>query len=118
MQFLLELFTFLGVLIFYAQCDTRKFDLISSHFSPIQQANSDSYNWPRNWLTAEKTTVSVATLLDKPYTMLRDGYTTLTGNERYEGFLVDLIDEIARKIGKSENDDFRAVRIIWQLCNY
>lgn len=54
----------------------------------------------------------MVTLLEAPYTMLRDGYETLAGNEKYEGYLVDLIDVIAKKLGKSINDDLHEDHII------
>ena len=34
-----------------------------------------------------------------PYTMLRETTKPMTGNDRYEGFCVDLIDEIAKTLG-------------------
>ncbi|XP_037032418.1 glutamate receptor ionotropic, kainate 1-like [Bradysia coprophila] len=69
MLFPLKAFILFGVLIVYAQCDTH-----------------------------EETTISVATLLAEPFVMLRDD-TTLTGNERFEGYIIDLLDLIGKKLG-------------------
>lgn len=69
MQLFIRLFILFGGIIFYAQCDTP-----------------------------EKPTLTVATIIDHPYTTLRESPTTLTGNERYEGYIVDLIDQIAKAL--------------------
>ena len=39
----------------------------------------------------------VTTTLGTPYTMLREDYQTknLTGNDRYEGYIVDLVEAVA-----------------------
>lgn len=42
----------------------------------------------------------VTTVIDSPYTMMRDGPQTLTGNDRFEGFIVDLVDIIAKNLRK------------------
>ncbi|KAJ6635350.1 Glutamate receptor ionotropic, kainate 1 [Pseudolycoriella hygida] len=42
----------------------------------------------------------VLTVLEKPYTSLREvPYTNLTGNDRYEGYIVDLLDSISNILG-------------------
>lgn len=42
----------------------------------------------------------MATLVDVPFTMLRDDpINTLSGNERFEGFIIDLIDVISKVLG-------------------
>lgn len=44
----------------------------------------------------------VTTILDIPYTMLRETpLSNLTGNDRYEGYIVDLLDEISRMLSNS-----------------
>ncbi len=63
----------LVALIFYVQCDT---------------------------ITDDIPTYTVTTIIDAPYTMLRESETTLTGNERFEGYMVDMIDQIAKELGK------------------
>lgn len=43
----------------------------------------------------------VTTVLDTPYTMLRDTpLSNLTGNDRYEGYAVDLVDAISKILSK------------------
>lgn len=80
----------LVALIFYAQCDT---------------------------LTDEKPTYTVTTIINAPYTMLRESETTLTGNERFEGYLVDLIDLIAKEMGKYKLLLMTHVDHMTTLCN-
>lgn len=44
----------------------------------------------------------VTTILDIPYTMLRETpLSNLTGNDRYEGYVVDLLDEISKMLSNS-----------------
>ncbi|KAJ8910751.1 hypothetical protein NQ315_017208 [Exocentrus adspersus] len=44
-------------------------------------------------------TFTVLISLSKPYAMLKENTAQLTGNDRYEGFCVDVIDELARILG-------------------
>ncbi|XP_063846656.1 glutamate receptor ionotropic, kainate 2-like isoform X3 [Scylla paramamosain] len=44
-------------------------------------------------------TLIVSTALTPPYTMLKKSSEQLTGNERFEGFCIDIIKEIARQHG-------------------
>ncbi|XP_076034612.1 glutamate receptor ionotropic, kainate 2-like isoform X3 [Oratosquilla oratoria] len=44
-------------------------------------------------------TLIISTILADPYTMLRETSERMTGNDRYEGFCVDLIHEIALVLG-------------------
>lgn len=44
-------------------------------------------------------TLVVTTALSDPYTMLKDSPGKLIGNERYEGYSVDLIDEVSKILG-------------------
>ncbi|XP_037035873.1 glutamate receptor ionotropic, kainate 1-like [Bradysia coprophila] len=74
MRFLFKVFPLFAVLILHAKCDT------------LQNA-----------------TVTVATLLESPYTMhakLSEGE-VLTGNARYEGYIIDLLDLLAKNLGFS-----------------
>lgn len=42
----------------------------------------------------------VTTNLEIPYTILRDDpQSNLTGNDRYEGYIVDLVDAISKTLG-------------------
>ncbi|KAJ3590174.1 hypothetical protein NHX12_008128, partial [Muraenolepis orangiensis] len=45
--------------------------------------------------TLFNTTVTITTILENPYVMLRPNHQELEGNERYEGFCVDLLKELA-----------------------
>lgn len=45
----------------------------------------------------------VTIVLDTPYVMLReDNQTNLTGNDRYEGYIVDLIDAVSKILSNNE----------------
>ncbi|XP_037035874.1 glutamate receptor ionotropic, kainate 3-like [Bradysia coprophila] len=71
MRFLFKVFPLFAVLILHAKCDTL-----------------------------QNTTITVATLLERPYTMLRED-ASLTGNARYEGYIIDLLDLLAKNLGFS-----------------
>ena len=47
--------------------------------------------------------MSIANYLfqNDPYIMLKESATELVGNDRYEGFCVDLLNEIAERLGFS-----------------
>lgn len=47
------------------------------------------------WLR-EPIRLVITTVLNEPYTMLRESADNLEGNDRYEGFAIELIDEIAQ----------------------
>ncbi|XP_053113161.1 glutamate receptor 2 isoform X2 [Hemicordylus capensis] len=47
----------------------------------------------------ENKTIIVTTILESPYVMMKKNYDTLDGNERYEGYCVDLAAEIAKHCG-------------------
>ncbi|CAB1316676.1 unnamed protein product, partial [Coregonus sp. 'balchen'] len=45
--------------------------------------------------TIFNTTLTITTILENPYVMLRPNHQALEGNERYEGFCVDMLQELA-----------------------
>ncbi|XP_061916200.1 glutamate receptor ionotropic, kainate 4 [Entelurus aequoreus] len=45
--------------------------------------------------TLFNTTLTITTILENPYVMLRPNHQDLEGNERYEGFCVDMLKELA-----------------------
>ncbi|XP_067364772.1 glutamate receptor ionotropic, kainate 4 isoform X2 [Channa argus] len=45
--------------------------------------------------TLFNTTLTVTTILENPYVMLRQNHQELEGNDRYEGFCVDMLKELA-----------------------
>lgn len=45
--------------------------------------------------------LTVITALAKPYTMLKEEAASLTGNDRYEGYAIDLIKELSLMLGFS-----------------
>uniref|UniRef100_A0A8D0GKB6 Glutamate receptor n=1 Tax=Sphenodon punctatus TaxID=8508 RepID=A0A8D0GKB6_SPHPU len=47
----------------------------------------------------ENKTVIVTTILESPYVMMKKNYELLDGNDRYEGYCVDLAAEIAKHCG-------------------
>ncbi|KAL0994606.1 hypothetical protein UPYG_G00124760 [Umbra pygmaea] len=46
--------------------------------------------------TVFNVTLTITTILEKPYVMLRPDHQALDGNERYEGFCVDMLRELAQ----------------------
>ncbi|KAG0715855.1 Glutamate receptor ionotropic, kainate 2 [Chionoecetes opilio] len=59
-------------------------------------------NFTRNWALGtdpQDENLQNRTLYTSPYTMLRQSSGTLTGNDRFEGFCIDIIKEIARQRG-------------------
>ncbi|XP_013880617.1 glutamate receptor ionotropic, kainate 4 [Austrofundulus limnaeus] len=45
--------------------------------------------------TLFNTTLTITTILENPYVMLRQNHQELEGNDRYEGFCVDMLKELA-----------------------
>lgn len=48
--------------------------------------------------TIQNRTLIVLISLTKPYGMQKESTITLSGNDRYEGFAIDIIDEISKKL--------------------
>ncbi|XP_072899723.1 glutamate receptor 4 isoform X9 [Hemitrygon akajei] len=55
--------------------------------------------FPNDTSGLENRTVYVTTILEGPYVMLKKNHDTLEGNDKYEGYCVDLASEIAKHIG-------------------
>ncbi|XP_035383555.1 glutamate receptor 3a isoform X4 [Electrophorus electricus] len=49
--------------------------------------------------SAENQTIVVTTIMEAPYVMYKRNYLQLEGNDRYEGYCVDLASEIAKHVG-------------------
>uniref|UniRef100_A0A671VWV5 Glutamate receptor n=1 Tax=Sparus aurata TaxID=8175 RepID=A0A671VWV5_SPAAU len=49
--------------------------------------------------SVENRTIVVTTIMEAPYVMYKRNYMQLDGNERYEGYCVDLASEIAKHVG-------------------
>ncbi|XP_069667137.1 glutamate receptor 3 isoform X4 [Haliaeetus albicilla] len=49
--------------------------------------------------SVENRTIVVTTILESPYVMYKKNHEQLEGNERYEGYCVDLASEIAKHVG-------------------
>lgn len=47
-------------------------------------------------ISMQNKTLIVTTVINAPYVMLRDSSTSKKGNERFEGFCVDLIDQLSQ----------------------
>ncbi|XP_078741285.1 glutamate receptor 2-like, partial [Lampetra fluviatilis] len=45
------------------------------------------------------TTLVITTIMDSPYLMMKPNHAVLRGNSRYEGYMVDLVEELSRSIG-------------------
>ncbi|XP_013790790.1 glutamate receptor ionotropic, kainate 1-like, partial [Limulus polyphemus] len=52
-----------------------------------------------NSLLLQNKSLIVTTVINPPYTMLKDSAQLLSGNDRYEGYCVDLIFELSRQLG-------------------
>ncbi|XP_075040476.1 glutamate receptor 3 isoform X2 [Mixophyes fleayi] len=59
---------------------------------PDQQPTNDTSS-------VENKTIVVTTILENPYVMKKKNYEQLDGNEKYEGYCVDLASEIAKHVG-------------------
>ncbi|XP_068107288.1 glutamate receptor 3 isoform X3 [Hyperolius riggenbachi] len=60
--------------------------------APDQQPINDS-------TSVENKTIVVTTILENPYVMKKKNYEQLDGNDKYEGYCVDLASEIAKHVG-------------------
>uniref|UniRef100_A0A4W5K880 Glutamate receptor n=1 Tax=Hucho hucho TaxID=62062 RepID=A0A4W5K880_9TELE len=49
--------------------------------------------------SVENRTIVVTTIMESPYVMYKRNYLSLEGNDRYEGYCVDLAAEIAKHVG-------------------
>ncbi|CAG5991815.1 unnamed protein product [Menidia menidia] len=49
--------------------------------------------------SVENRTIVVTTIMEAPYVMYKKNYVHLEGNDRYEGYCVDLASEIAKHVG-------------------
>ncbi|KAK9882220.1 hypothetical protein WA026_019734 [Henosepilachna vigintioctopunctata] len=72
---------------------------------PQEHINKDEDEDPTSLVNK---TLRVITALTEPYCFLKDSSDLLTGNDRYEGFAVDLIDEMAKLEKFSYNIILRA----------
>ncbi|XP_056296034.1 glutamate receptor 3-like [Pseudoliparis swirei] len=52
-----------------------------------------------NESSVENRTIVVTTIMEAPYVMYKKNYMHLDGNDRYEGYCVDLASEIAKHVG-------------------
>ncbi|XP_054890004.1 glutamate receptor 3b isoform X1 [Poeciliopsis prolifica] len=54
---------------------------------------------PQVNISEENRTIVVTTIMEAPYVMYKKNYLHLEGNDRYEGYCVDLASEIAKHVG-------------------
>lgn len=71
-------------------------DLNTFNLSRIERAKDDLR---RELESVRNKTFVVQIALSEPYNMLQDSAAKLTGNDRYEGFCIDLIKELALQLG-------------------
>lgn len=50
-------------------------------------------------IVMKNVSLTVTTTLSKPYTMLKESAISRAGNEQFEGFAVDLIEELSKLMG-------------------
>lgn len=50
-------------------------------------------------VTMQNISLVVTTILSEPYTMLKESAIERSGNEQFEGFAVDLIEELSKLMG-------------------
>ncbi|XP_069951466.1 glutamate receptor ionotropic, kainate 2-like [Cherax quadricarinatus] len=75
-------------------------------WEPINGANyTRSYSEVQRGIVAslQNKTLMVTSILAAPYNMLKETPVQITGNDRYEGFCVDLIQEISKVLGFKYN---------------
>ncbi|XP_063889783.1 glutamate receptor ionotropic, kainate 2-like isoform X1 [Scylla paramamosain] len=70
-----------------------------NHVGKWDPANGASYTGTHTEEKQQDKTLVITSVLSPPYVMLRKGSEQLTGNERYEGFCVDLIHKVSEIIG-------------------
>ncbi|XP_023246436.1 glutamate receptor ionotropic, kainate 3-like [Copidosoma floridanum] len=65
----------------------------------IEWILSESVNIESDMLSLKNTTFRVLIALTKPYGMLKETVSKMSGNDQYEGFAVDIIYEISKMLG-------------------
>uniref|UniRef100_UPI00358E4D65 glutamate receptor 4-like n=1 Tax=Myxine glutinosa TaxID=7769 RepID=UPI00358E4D65 len=68
--------------------DAEKLHLIS------EKTTSDNDSLP-----LDNRTINITTILEPPYVMLKKNFEMFTGNDRFEGYCVDLAQQIAQHVG-------------------
>ncbi len=64
--------------------------------------SENSLNISRTWiehyatLTLQNKTLIITTVLNDPYTMIKESSFKRAGNDRFEGYAIDLIEELAK----------------------
>ena len=59
-----------------------------------------SDEWRDNYaLSLANQTLTVTTIINAPYCMWRESSKSRVGNDRFEGYIVDLIDELSKMLG-------------------
>lgn len=59
----------------------------------------DKWNDHYSHISMQNVTLIVTTILSEPYTMLKESAIERSGNEQFEGFAVDLIEELSKLMG-------------------
>ncbi|XP_054152427.1 glutamate receptor ionotropic, kainate 2-like [Oppia nitens] len=60
---------------------------------------SDEWRDNFSYMSLANQTLIVTTIINPPYCMLRESSKTKYGNDRFEGYIVDLIDELSKLLG-------------------
>lgn len=64
------------------------------------EALNISAEWRDDYaLSLANQTLTVTTIINAPYCMLRESSKSKVGNDRFEGYIVDLIDELSKMLG-------------------
>ena len=60
---------------------------------------SDQWDEHYSQVSFQNVTLVVTTIINEPYTMYKDSAIERIGNEQFEGFAVDLIEELSKLMG-------------------
>ncbi|KAG1665516.1 Glutamate receptor ionotropic, kainate 2 [Nymphon striatum] len=80
---------------------TRKGMIKTGHWTPddgVVETRPLDHSLKDIYESMRLKTFKVSTILNEPYTMLKKSWQHLKGNDRYEGYCIDLINEIASKM--------------------
>ena len=69
-----------------------------SEDSKLENSLNISQQWINHYaaLTLQNTNLIITTVLNSPYTMVKDSFDMKHGNDRFEGYAMDLVQELSR----------------------
>uniref|UniRef100_A0A8C5CRB9 Glutamate receptor, ionotropic, AMPA 1a n=1 Tax=Gadus morhua TaxID=8049 RepID=A0A8C5CRB9_GADMO len=70
-----------------------------THTSPRRYRYTSTHKSNNDTYSLQNRTYIVTTILESPYVMLKKNHEQLAGNDKYEGYIVELAAEIAKHVG-------------------